>query len=110
MEVTECTLDGEPEILEIDEDEAVLQLNFLCDYDAELSYSDSSAASYDEGDHVYVEHRDETVHRQRELKVEVRLSFDRNDLSDTEVLEVNLASPSKGFGIETRDSHCWPYK
>ena len=110
IEVTECTLDGEPEILEIDEDEAVLQLNFLCEYDAELSYSDSSTASYDEGDLVYVEHRDETVHRQRELEVEVRLSFDRKDLSDTEVLEVNLASPSKGFGIETRDSHGWPYK
>jgi len=37
------------------------------------SIRDSSTAGYDEGELVYVEHRDETVPLKRELEVEVQL-------------------------------------
>ena len=108
--VTHCAPNGGPEILEIEESEAVLQIGLVCDYDAELSYNDSATAGYDEGELVYIEHRDETMHRQTKLEVEVRLGFDRKDLSDTDIVEVSLTSPHKGFGIETRSNYGWPFK
>ena len=99
-----------PHYLEIDKEEAVLQIYFACSYEAHLSYDDSATASYDEGDLVYVEHRDEDVEREDELEVEVRISFDPKDLDTVEVIEVSLTEPSKGFGIKTQNDHDWPYK
>ena len=59
---------------------------------------------------MYVEHRDESVERQQELEVEVRVSFDRKDLDAVELLDITLTAPSKGFGIETEHNFGWPWK
>ena len=110
VEVTDCLIDGEPEILEIDEHEALLLFRFDCHYNAELSYNDSATASYDEGELMYVERRDESVKRQQELEVEVRVSFDPKDLDTVDISDVSVTAPSKGFGIETEHNFGWPWK
>lgn len=110
VEVTSLTPADEPEIIEIDTEDATLQLSVACDYKAYLSYDDSATASYDEGTLVYVEHRDEEVDREAELTVEIEVSFEGMDPDSFEIIGISLISPSDGFGVETQSSQDWPYK
>ena len=109
MQITKLTAAPEPEIIEIDKEEAVLQLNFDATYSADLSYNDSATASYDseDGKLMYVERRKEEVERRQELVVEVRVAYEHLDPNSFEVTDVSVTEPSDGFGIETRErDHC----
>ena len=110
VEVTKLTPADEPEIIEIDTEDATLQLSIASQYNAYLSYDDSATASYDEGTLIYVEHRDEEVEREAELTVEIEVSFERMDVDSFEIISISLISPSDGFGIETNSNYDWPYK
>jgi hypothetical protein len=102
---------ADPEIIEIQKDESSLVLKFDATYSAYLSYDDPATASYDEGDLVYIQHREEHVtNREQGLTVEVKVSFNDMDPLSFEVTEVDLISPADGFGIETEDDYGWPYK
>jgi hypothetical protein len=110
VRITKLTRSQEPEIIEIDKEEAVLQLTFDALYSANLSYDDSSTASYDEGTLVYVEHKKEDVEREQELVVEVRVAYEQGDSDSFEITGISLTEPSDGFGIATQDDYDWPYK
>jgi hypothetical protein len=75
-----------------------------------FAIDDSATASYDEGDLVYVEHRDEEVEREVELTVEIEASYEQMDPSSFEILGISLVEPPDGFGIETQNNYEWPYK
>jgi predicted nucleic acid-binding protein len=110
VEVTCLTPADEPEIIEIDNEDATLQLSIASDYKAYLSYDDSATASYDEGTLIYVEHRNEEVEREAELTVEIEVSFEKMDPDTFDIVSISLISPPDGFGIETQSNHDWPYK
>lgn len=110
VEVTSPTAADEPEIIEINTEDAKLQLSIASDYKGHLSYNDSATASYDEGTLVYVEHRNEEVEREAELMVEIEVSFEKMDPDSFDIIGISLISPSDGFGIETESNQDWPYK
>ena len=110
VEIINMTPADEPEIIEIDTEKSTLQLFIATDYKAHLSYDDSATASYDEGDLVYVEHRDEEVERDAELTVEIEVGFEKMDPDNFDIIGISLVKPSDGFGIETKDDYDWPYK
>jgi hypothetical protein len=110
VEIMRLTSAYEPEILTIDKETATLQWRIAADYKADLSYDDSATASYDEGDLVYVEHRDEEVEREVELVVEVEVSYEQMDTDSFEVIGISLVEPPDGFGVETQNDYDWPYK
>ena len=75
VEVTGMAPTGQPEIIEIDDEEATLQLDFEVSYTAHLSYLDSGSSIYSEGDLVYAEHRRETVRRTKPVSVIIEVQF-----------------------------------
>jgi hypothetical protein len=110
VRITQLTPIGEPEILTIDKETAALQWSIAADYKADLSYDDSGTASYDEGDLVYVEHRDEEVERAVDMVVEIEASYEQMDTESFEIIGISLIEPPDGFGIETQNNYDWPYK
>ena len=103
----------DPEIIEIQKDEASLVVTFDATYSAHLSYDDPATASYDEGDLVYVQHREEDVFdRGQELTVEVKVTFDDVDPHSFKITETDLIEPGDSFAIETEEDYHdeWPYK
>jgi hypothetical protein len=101
-----------PEIIEIKDGEALLQLNFEAEYRADLSYNDSSNAIYDSEEKrlVYFDTRHEHVDREIDLVVEVRVSYEQMEPASFEIIGVSVTEPADGFGVETENSHDWPYK
>ncbi|WP_263359619.1 PIN domain-containing protein [Acidicapsa ligni] len=112
VHVTQITHDGDVEILEIDEDEALFEMSFEVKFTAKLSYDDSATASYDreDGSLIYVEHRRESVDREASLTAEVRVQFDREAKTGVDHIEVSVVDPSDGFGIETSSNYGYPWK
>ncbi|HVI09024.1 MAG TPA: PIN domain-containing protein [Candidatus Binatia bacterium] len=101
----------DPEIVEIGKEQASLVVTFEARYSAHLSYDDPATASYDEGDLVYVEHREEDVlDREQLLTLEVKVTFDEFDPHSFEITEIDLIEPGDSFAIETEDDYGWPYK
>jgi hypothetical protein len=111
VHLKKLTLVDTPEIIEINNGEAVLQLNFEAEYEAHLTYNDSSNAIYDSEEKrlVYFDKKHEHVEREQDLVVEVRVSYEQMDPASFEVMEVSLTEPADGFGVETENSHDWPY-
>ena len=110
VKITKLTPANEPEILTIDKETATIRWSIAADYKADLSYDDSATATYDEGDLVYVEHRDEEVERDVEMVVEIEVSYEPMVAESFEILSISLTEPPDGFGIETQDNYDWPYK
>lgn len=104
VNVTNLAPEGDADIIEIDKGRAVLQLSIGADYTADLSYDDSGTASYDEGDLVYVEHRNEEIEDKEELVVEVEVAYEDMDPSSFEIVSVTVTEPSEGFGIKNQDA------
>jgi hypothetical protein len=106
-------IQNDPEIIEIQKDEASLVVMFDATYSAHLSYDDPATASYDEGDLVYIQHREEDVFdREQQLTVEVKVTFDDMDPHSFKITEIDLIEPGDSYAIETEaDYHDeWPYK
>jgi hypothetical protein len=111
VEVETINATQDPEIIEIHKDGASLVVTFDASYSAHLSYDDPATASYDEGDLVYVQHREEDVtDREELLTAEVKVSFDEMDPQSFDITEIDLIEPDDSFGIETEDDYGWPYK
>ena len=101
---------NEPEILQIDKEEALVQISIAAQYKAYLSYNDLDTASYDEGTLIYAEHRNETVEREQELTVQIEAQYEHMEPDTFEIIGVSLTSPRDSFGIQTQDAGEWPYK
>jgi hypothetical protein len=96
----------DPEIIEIQKDEASLVVTFDATYSAHLSYDDPATASYDEGDLVYIQHREEdVVDREELLTAEVEVTFDNMDPHSFKITEIHLIEPGDSFAIETEDDY-----
>ena len=106
-------MQDDPEIIEIQKNEASLVVTLDATYSAHLSYDDPATASYDEGDLVYVQHREEhVVDREQQLTVEIKVTFDDMDTHSFKITEIDLIEPGDSFAIETDEDYHdeWPYK
>lgn len=100
--ITKLTPANEPEILTIEKETATLEWRIAADYEADLSYDDSATASYDEGDLVYVEHRNEEVERDVELVVEIEVSYEPMDAGRFEIQAISLTEPQTASASKPR--------
>jgi len=108
VEVTDIVPTGDPEIIEIDEEEAALQYTSDVKYTAHLSYKENSI--YSEGILVYFEDRNEDVHRTYKVTVQVEVMFEHTDPDKFDIVAVSLIDMPKGFGIKTDFNEGWPWK
>jgi hypothetical protein len=109
---TRLTAEGEPEIIDINTEQAVLQIKFNPVYKARLHYEDSATASYDseDGRLIYVQDRIEEVQREQKLIVEVSVDFDRREPGRLKIADISLTHPSDGLGIEIERNYGYPWK
>jgi PIN domain len=107
VSVTDIKLDEEPDILEIDESTATAHMIFKAQYDAELSYDDSTTGIYDseEKQMLFMDHVTKTVSDEFDLVVQVEVTFDGLKPRAFQVVSVDLVEPSRGFGIPTSGSN-----
>ena len=112
MEITKIDLNGEPDLIDISESEVTAELSLDVQYEAHLSYDDSSTGTYDreEGGLVFMEHVTETVHGSTQLTVTVTAVFDGTDTDEFEMHDIELVEPSAGFGIPTSEMAEYPWK
>jgi hypothetical protein len=105
VSVTDIKLDEEPDILEIDKT-ATAHMIFKAQYDAELSYDDSTTGVYDseEKQMLFMDHVTKTVSDEIDLVVQVEVAFDGLKPRAFRVVSVDLVEPSQGFGIPTSGS------
>jgi hypothetical protein len=101
--VTSIKLDEEPDILEMNDKAASVHMTFKAEYDADLSYDDSTTGTYDheEGRQLFMKHVNETVSDETDLVVQVEVEFDGLKPKEFRVLSIDLVEPSRGFGIRT---------
>jgi hypothetical protein len=104
--VTDINLDEEPDILEIDDSTATAHMTFKAQYDADLSYDDSTTGIYDSEDKqmLFMDHVTKTVSDEIDLVVQVEVAFDGLKPRKFQVVPVDLVEPSRGFGIPTSES------
>ena len=112
LEITTMDPVGEPELIDISETEVTASLHFDAQYEALLSYDDSSTGTYDreEGGRVFMDHVTETVHGSAQLVVTVTATFDGTDADEFDMHDVVLTEPSAGFGIPTAEMAEYPWK
>ena len=108
VEVTDIVPIGDPEIIEINEEEASMQYTFDVNYTAYLSYKDN--VIYSEGTLAYYEERKEEVQRTHKVSVEVDVQFEHTDPAKFQIVTVSLIGGSDGFGIKTEFNQDWPWK
>lgn len=101
IEITKVTLSGEPEIIDIGVKEANAQMVFDLEYNADLSWDDSSTDVYDseEGRMMFMETRSTIVRKTHEVVVDVHLTFNGLDPDEFDVEEVDLVEPMNSIGI-----------
>ena len=112
MNVSEIEITGDPEIIEIRNSEAVVQMTFHVNFKAHLSYSDSSTGVWDSeaGRMMFMEERQEDVERDDEFIVDVHVTYQGADPKSFEIDQIELTEPREGYAIKTQDAADWPYK
>ena len=105
MEITKIDLNGEPDLIDISETEVTAELSLDAQYEAHLSYDDSSTGTYDreEGGLVFMDHVTETVHGSAQLTVTVTGVFDGTHADEFDIHDIDLADPPAGFGMPTSE-------
>ena len=103
VEVTHTELADEPEIMDITGKEATVQMVFDAQYNAHLSYEDSTTGMWDSEDKVlrFMENRSVTVKGTHDLVIQVQVKFDGMNARKFQVESIDLVEPSDGFGIST---------
>jgi hypothetical protein len=112
MVVQSLELEGEPEILEADEDSATVEVHFQGKFDAHLSYDDSSSGVYDSEtkSQMFMERRRETQELEEEFVVEVKVKFKIFDPDSFEIEEVALQHPDESYSVPTSRWAGFPWK
>ena len=112
ISVTDIEADGDPEIIEAKPSECVVQMTFRVDFEAQLSYSDTTTGIWDseDGRMMFMEQREEDVSLNEYLVVDVHATFEGTDPESFEIDDVQIMEPSKGYAIKTREAADWPYK
>jgi hypothetical protein len=106
MSSTALELKGEPEIIEADEATATIELRFEGTFDATLSYEDSSSGIYDSETKgmMFMDHKEETLEKEEEFVVEVKVTFATFDQEAFEIEEINLIEPDDSYSVSTSKS------
>ena len=112
MMVRSLELEGEPEILEADEDSATVEVRFQGKFDAHLSFDDSSSGVYDSETKstMFMERRRETQELEEEFVVEVKVKFEVFDPDKFEIEEVTLEHPDESYSVSTSRWASYPWK
>ena len=112
MMVRSLELEGEPEILEADEDSATVEIRFQGKFDAHLSFDDSSSGVYDSETKstMFMERRRETQELEEEFVVEVKVKFEVFDPDKFEIDEVTLEHPDESYSVSTSRWAGYPWK
>ena len=103
MSVQSLELDGQPKIIEADDDSAMVEVCFRGRFDAHLSYDDSSTGIYDKETKsmMFVERKHETVNKEEAFIIEVRVRFEVFDPDSFEIEETSLIQPDDGYSVST---------
>jgi hypothetical protein len=107
ISINRVTLSGEPEIIDIGTKEANAQMVFDIEYDAYLSWDDSTTGVYDseEGVMMFMETRESTVGKTSEVVVDVHITFSGVNPEEFEISEVELVEPTHSIGIHVPQSN-----
>ena len=103
VSVQSLKLDGQPEIIDADDDSATVEVRFLGKLDAHLSYTDSSTGMYDSETKsmMFMEHKHETLDKEDEFIIEVRVTFEVFDPASFKITETSLVQPDDGYSVST---------
>ena len=103
MSVRSLELDGQPEIIDADDDSATVEVHFLGKFNAHLSYTDSSTGMYDNETKsmMFMEHKHETLDKEEEFIIEVKVKFEVFDPDRFEIEETSLVQPDDGYSVST---------
>ena len=112
LEITKMDPVSDPDLIDISETEVTAELRFDAQYEAFLTYDDSSTGIYDseEGERLFMDHVTETVHGSAQLLVTVTGTFAGTDADGFDIRDVGLTEPSEGFGILTSEMADYPWK
>lgn len=101
MNVQSLKLDGQPEIIDADNDSATVEVRFLGEFDAHLSYTDSSTGIYDDETKsmMFMERKHETLNKEEEFIIEVKVRFEVFDPDSFEIEETSLLQPNDGYSV-----------
>ena len=103
MSVQSLVLEGQPEIIDADDDSATVAVYFRGRFEAHLSYTDSSTGTYDSETKsmVFMEHKRETQDREEAFIVEVKVEFEVFDPDSFKIEETSLVEPDEGYSVST---------
>ena len=103
MSVQSLELDGQPEIIEADDDSAMVEVHFRGQFNAHLSYDDSDTGIYDNETQsmMFMEHKHETLDKEEEFIVEVKVQFEVFDPDSFKIEETSLVQPDDGYSVST---------
>ena len=103
MSVQSLEFDGQLEIIEADDDSAMVEVHFRGKFHAHLSYNDSSTGMYDNETKsmMFMEHKHETLDQEEEFIIEVRVEFEVFDPDSFEIKETSLVQPDDGYSVST---------
>lgn len=112
LTVTSVDLDRDPEIVDIEGNEATVELQMTAYYDADLSFEDSDTGIWDSEDKrlLFMDQVNETVEGDRDVVVAVRVTFGGTDPDEFEITDVELTEPVSGFGISPSKNAGYPWK
>jgi len=103
MTVQSLELEGQPEIIEVDDDSAIVEVHFRGEFDAYLSYDDSTTGVYDSETRsmMFMEHKHETLRKKEEFIIEVKVEFEVFDPDSFKIDETSLVQPDGGYSVST---------
>ena len=86
-----------------DDDSATVEVHFLGKFNAHLSYTDSSTGMYDNETKsmMFMEHKHETLDKEEEFIIEVKVKFEVFDPDRFEIEETSLVQPDDGYSVST---------
>ena len=102
-------LSGEPELIDVSGTETTAELKLDIKCQANLSYPDPSAGTYDSGLRGFflMEHVDETVNGSMQVTLTVTATFEGTDARRFQLKNIELTEPSAGFGIPASRMADW---
>ena len=103
MSVQSLELDDQPEIIEADDDSAMVEVHFRGEFAAHLSYSDSSTGVYDSETRsmMFMEYKHQTLDKEEEFIIEVKVIFEAFDPDSFKIEETSLVQPDDGYSVST---------
>ena len=95
MSVRRLNLEGQPEIIEVTGNTAVVEVHFRGVFAAHLSYLDSSSGMYDSETQsvVFMDAKDETLDMEDDFVVQVTVIFEAGDPDSFTIEETSLVQP-----------------